>query len=109
LSVQDFFSRFDWQGFSAQQLFENQLPELSWQCLTVEEFFSQNNWQGQPLALKKDSKRSLSLTLPVQEFFQFIVWEGNPQVAVTPQIMPAQKPTFSSSKDLTLNHLSDLF
>ena len=109
LSVQDFFSHFNWQGYSQDEHFENKFSETSWLCLSVEDFFSQSNWQGQRLTIKQNLQRTFSLTLPVQEFFQYIAWEGKPQVAVIPQLTPVIKPIKSPTQDLSLNHLSDLF
>ncbi|MCU0535898.1 MAG: hypothetical protein MUD14_18575 [Hydrococcus sp. Prado102] len=109
LSVQDFFSNLNWQGTPQQEYFENKLSEVSWLCLTVEEFFGSNNWRGQPRIVKKDLQSVFSLTLSVQEFVQFIDWEGSPQIGRTPQLIPTQPPIVIPSRDLTLNHLSDLF
>lgn len=110
LSVQDFFSNLNWQGTPQNQkeYFENK-SEVSWLCLTVEEFFRNNNWRGQPQIVKKDLPGVFSLTLSVQEFFQFIDWEGTPQIGQTPQFISAHSQIPVPSRDLTLNHLSDLF
>jgi hypothetical protein len=67
LSVQEFFSRCNWQGcppkLQTEKLFAPSLqpisatatpemiPETSWQCLSVQEFLNLSNWQGHPLRL----------------------------------------------------------
>jgi hypothetical protein len=114
LSVQNFFSNLNWEGktqkeFFQKQSFENQLSETSWLCLTVEEFFGNNNWRGQPRIVKKEIQGVFSLTLSVQEFFQFIDWEARPSIGRTPQPKTAPSPIAAPARDLSLNHLSNLF
>lgn len=108
LSVQEFFSRCNWQGEPLDQLFENPSSEPTW-LLTVQELFRQSNWQGQPLTKYSNPTRSLSLTLPVSEFFQFIVWDGEPEIAALPQVRLFSELTSSSSQNLKLSNLSNLF
>jgi len=140
LSVQEFFSRYNWQGYplngtpvvapatalsllngtpvvapgatlsKLKQLFESASPEPSWLSLTIQEFFSHSNWQGHSLTSNSNPTRScLSLTLPVSDFFQFIVWEGHPEIAVLPQVTLSPELTSSSSQNLKLTDLSELF
>ncbi|NJM89216.1 MAG: hypothetical protein HC847_20670 [Hydrococcus sp. RU_2_2] len=109
LSVQNFFSNLNWQGTPQKECVENQFSETSWLCLTVEEFFSNNNWRGQPRIVKKDLQGVFSLTLSVQEFFQCIDWEETPQIGHTSQPKTAHLPIVVSSRDFSLNHLSNLF
>ncbi len=124
LSVQEFFSRYNWQGYplnvspeiapatalsKLKQLFDA-APEPSWLSLTIQEFFSHSNWQGHSLTSNSNPTRScLSLTLPVSDFFQFIVWEGHPEIAVLPQVTLSPELTSSSSQNLKLTDLSELF
>ncbi|MGK7872229.1 MAG: hypothetical protein AB4426_02585 [Xenococcaceae cyanobacterium] len=112
LSVQKFFSSCNWQGHPLK--IEQQLADISFEqlslCLTVQEYFSHSNWQGQLLGLHSSQMpSSLSLTLPVGEFFQFIVWEGNPKIAALPKLSSAPELTPSPSQDLTLTDFSELF
>lgn len=110
LSVQDFFSRCDWQGKPLKPVFESASSGPYWLCLTVQELFKQSNWQGQPLTKDSNPARSsLSLTMPVSEFFQFIVWDGDPEIATLPQLALLCELTSSSFQNLKLADLSDLF
>lgn len=109
LSVQEFFNRCNWQGKPLEQLFESPSSEPSW-LLTVQELFRQSNWQGQPLTKYSNPTRSSSsLTLSVNEFFQSIVWEGEPEIAALPQVRLFPELTSSSSQNLKLTNLSNLF
>ena len=85
LSVEEFFSSCNWQGSGVQDP-NSSKPRSSWQCLTVQEFFSHSNWKGVLLENRNNHQRSLSLTMPVSEFFKFIVWEGNPSIATLPKL-----------------------
>ena len=107
LSVQDFFSQNNWQGHAPQNQQSDHCLELSsWQCLSVQDFFSQSNWQGQRSLTPRHSKRSLSLTSSVVEFFECIDWEGNPQIAALPKTITSAP---HSAKELKLTDLSNLF
>ncbi len=124
LSVKEFFELCNWQ------LLPQALPSLphieqpqsaslqqtaSPSCLSVKEFFNLCNWQLLPLVPVENSylppqvEQPVSLnTLPVQEFFQFIPWDGSPEIGSLPQptpivMLPAQE------KSPTLNDLSNLF
>lgn len=107
LSVQDFFGNYNWDGIARQDLSENQFLESNWLSLTVEDFFNQNNWQG--LARKSQATRSLSMTMPVSEFFGIFGWERQTQVAVASVSKSAPKKPVSSSDDFTIANLSNLF
>jgi hypothetical protein len=109
MSVQNFFSKLNWQGTPQQETFEKQFSETSWLCLTVEEFFGSNNWRGQPRIVKQDLQGVFSLTLSVKEFFHSIDWEARPSIGRTPQPKTAPSPIAEPSRDLSLNHLSNLF
>lgn len=109
MSVQSFFNKLNWQGTPQQESFEKQFSETSWLCLTVEEFFGNNNWRGQPRIVKQDIQSVFSLTLSVKEFFYCIDWEGRPSIGRTPQPKTAPSPIAQPSRDLSLNHLSNLF
>lgn len=112
LSVQEFFRQSNWQGYSQNQLSENAFSksESSWSCLTVQEFFRQSNWQGQLQVNHFTSTDfSCSLTLSVRQFFQLLIWEGNPEIAAPPKMTSFQDIPLPSSQDLNLSDLSDLF
>lgn len=108
LSVQDFINHCNWQGHPPKSLVENAFLE-SWQCLSVKEFFNQSNWQGQSLANNSHLTHSVSLTLPVSEFFQCIVWEGQLEIAARLQKRILPELPVAPSQDLKLTDLSDLF
>lgn len=107
LSVRDFFGNYNWDGTLQQDLSETPFLASNWLCLTVEDFFSQNNWSGQ--ARKTQATRSLSMTMPVSEFFGIFGWESQAQVAVPSVPKSAPKKPVSSSDDFTIANLSNLF
>ena len=108
---------------------------LSWQCLSVEDFFAQNYWSdtlkeiedksSKPKTLEteeiieetsntkvditQDKPRQFSTTLLVTDFFKMIEWEGQPVIAALPQLEKKDSQQTSSSDDLTITDLSDLF
>lgn len=128
LSVQEFFSLCNWQGQpleSRNGQHQDQVLQLtlqaaeatgakhqtSWQCLSVEEFFNLSNWQGQPLENTNGHHREPSSRLQeqVREFFQFIPWEGNPEIGSLPKVSSIPGLTLSACVETTLTDLSELF
>ncbi len=127
LSVQKFFSLCNWQGQALENRnWQHQDQSLnftlqaqqatiancldSWQCLSVQEFFSLYNWQGQALENRNwhQVDPSSCLTLQVREFFQFISWEGNPEIGALPKVKSIPEPTHLAFVDTT-TFLSELF
>ena len=107
ISVRDFFCNYNWDGITEQELSENQFLESNWLSLTVEDLFNQNNWQG--LTRKDRASRSLSMTMPVSEFFGIFAWESQIQVAIASVSNSASKKPVSFSENFTIANLSNLF
>jgi hypothetical protein len=81
-----------------------------WQCLTVEQFFSNSYLRDPSLASSNEPiPTSLSLVLPVNQFFRCFVWEGRPKIAAIPKLEPVSKTTELSANHLKLNDFTDLF
>ncbi len=126
LSVEEFFSNSNWQGDSRKinrQLQTEQIMNLTetqtslsfwsrefWQCLTVEQFFSNSYLRDFTLANSNEPiPTSLSLILPINQFFRCFVWEGRPKIAAIPKLEPVSKTTELSANHLKLNDFTDLF
>lgn len=116
LSVQKFFSLCNWQGQTEAPLpLCPSAPLLlcpdSWQCLSVKKFFSLCSWQGQSLENRNGHHADPSSRLKeqVREFFQFIPWEGNPEIGSLPKVSSIPEPTPSAFVETTLTDLSELF
>lgn len=113
-SVQKFFSAASWEGqieareqshFSAPQL----LGQTSWEGLLVEDFFTLYNWEGQPVNRNCQDQDQSSYLKQVSEFFQFIPWEGKPEIGFLLHSSPIPTLTLSDHVGLTFTDLSDLF
>ncbi|MBR8827938.1 MAG: hypothetical protein DSM107014_08550 [Gomphosphaeria aponina SAG 52.96 = DSM 107014] len=104
LNVEQFFNQYNWEGDELEE--EVEVKEISWECLTVADFFNSHNWEGRLIVTKEEQKSDfMSLTMPVKEFLQFIVWEGGQAVDEEVQSSP-KEPIYSSLK---VTDLSDLF
>jgi hypothetical protein len=115
-TLQEFFSRSNWEGQaeageieSRGDTYHSPPRQISWQCISVKEFFSQFNWQEQPLVENSDWQHLdpySRLKQQVREFFQFIPWEGNPEIGKLPKASAAlplslvEEPTFTDLSDL---------
>ena len=113
LSVQKFFSVSNWggqrnRGEECESGTRPDPSQTSWQCLSLKEFFNLCNWEGQVLDRNwQDQDQSLYLK-QVREFFQFIPWEGEPEIGFLLNSSPI--PTLISDHvGLTFTDLSDLF
>lgn len=122
LTVKEFFTLCNWQLLpqalpNLQHL--DQTPSASVQqvspsCLSVKEFFNLCNWQLLPqgncyLPPQVEQKaNTTTLTLPVQEFFQFIPWDGSPEIGSLPQPTVMLEPV-AQERAPTFNDLSNLF
>lgn len=120
VSVEEFFTQANWCGIESRSL--NQETESSTEqelqiaslTLSLEQFFALSNWHGDR-QLETTSISELTeltggqlFTLTVEEFFQRMVWEGRPHIAIVPQpISPEIKP--SPNKQLNVTDLSSLF
>jgi hypothetical protein len=115
LTLQEFFSSANWQGTLQQQFASQSQVEaeslLSWQSLTVETFFRRNNWQGQAIKVLTQEPQPINFspTLPVQEFFSYFIWEKKPEVAAIQQLKPLVEELRTSTQNLSINNLTDLF
>lgn len=113
VSVQQFLSDFNWKGLSliSDQRATDAPEERPWQCLSVQEFLLLSNWQGRSIEHKdlEEEGVTFSLTLTVNQFFQYFAWNSQPQIAVVPQLETRQKSGLSSDIHSTLSDLSNLF
>lgn len=119
LSVQDFFKDYNWCGqllsLEVTECDQDALEEPSWLCLSVQEFLNQSNWRGETLVKQSESPTlepvSLSLILPVGEFFRVAAWKGKTQATAIPAPPPKLEPTAEASSDseFNLTDLSELF
>lgn len=105
-SVQKFFGQSNWEGYQNKIDRDEIFQEISWLCLKIEEFFRHSNWQGSLLTISSPS--NFSLTSPVYKFFQYFVWEGNPEIAALPKLKSIPESD-SLDNNMTLDDLSDLF
>jgi hypothetical protein len=109
LTVAQFWADFNWWGRPSESNRVEASPDpINWQQLDVKTFFGRANWDGRSsyqIAVKPTPK-TLSLTLSVEEYFQFNPWRGQPQIAVTPT-----KPDspVTPSRDLNVTDLANLF
>jgi hypothetical protein len=116
LSVNTFLSQENWQGdsFSAPRPQQVKAPPVkvvvppSWACLGVADFFAQVNWDHTPQFARDPGQPIpvLSLSLPVAQFMAILPWEGKLAIAALPVSVP---PAVTSSPEITLANLSDLF
>lgn len=130
-TVQDVLRQFDWQGTGGElpsspplQLHRwppsGQAPN-PWQCQTVYNFLRHSNWDGQqqtsPLPSLDSAITSphddatgpftLTPTLPVETFFNLFIWQGQPKIAVVPQLTTLETP--NPHHELSLSDFSNLF
>lgn len=123
--VQDFFNEFNWSGEQLEQprhscsesinLLVRQnaytCAQTSLKRLLVKEFFNQCNWQGRSLEAYRIWEQLdpyARLKQPVREFFQFISWEGEPEIGK----LPSSATTFfqpTVAPQPKLSDLTDLF
>lgn len=125
-TVQEFFVQFNWSGQPQEfQLSQNPLqpqipkpsrvaaiasPQNTLKRLSVKEFFIQCNWHGRSQQVNRIWEQLdpyARLKQPVSEFFQFIPWEGEPEIGKLPKsattfLLPigATEPKFSDLSDL---------
>ncbi|MEA5510115.1 hypothetical protein VB715_10110 [Crocosphaera sp. UHCC 0190] len=117
LSVNEFFSAYNWTGqpprLQPLDTSKNNIKPSSFLCLSLGDFLSQGNWTGkishQPLVKAMPRTQQALMTLPVAEFFQEMGWQGFSKIAPIAQSSSLKKEINSSSQDLNVNNLSDLF
>ena len=107
-SVQEFFSRSNWEGGHQTNNLDEICQEISWLCLKIEDFFAHNNWQGE-LAAVNMSPPVFSLNLPVEEFWQCFAWEENPKIAALPELKSVPEDDLLTNNELHLHDLNNLF
>jgi hypothetical protein len=116
-TVQEFFANNNWDGLQIEsEEATGDIPELkekSWLTLTVESFFSYNPWEGnlQEVFVGEAKKaHPLILAIPVKEFFASIPWQGGVgRIAALPKPQSKTELSKSSTQELKLNDLSQLF
>jgi hypothetical protein len=123
-TVENFFIQFNWSGRSQQfQPSQNQLqpqlprvasiaPQNTLKCLSVKEFFIQCNWHGRsqetsPIGEQLDPYARLKQS--VCEFFQFVPWEGQPEIGKLPSSAATTYQLPISAIEPKFSDLSDLF
>lgn len=83
--------------------------QVTWRRISVKEFFSKCNWQGVPLVENKHWQHLdpyFRLKQPVREFFQYVPWEGEPEIGklqkhATLSVSGVEpEPTFTDLSDL---------
>ncbi|BAU65749.1 hypothetical protein STA3757_31400 [Stanieria sp. NIES-3757] len=115
LSLEEFFSYANWQGVVGQQdsspLGVQPKSFSSWQSWKVEEFFSHANWQGRALTHETSQKANgtFALTLPVEQFFRYFVWEGKPKIAAFPLLKLNENVASVSNPTMNISNLTELF
>lgn len=115
LSVEEFFTNANWFGIKTS-IKKDEREEFTLSLsLRVEEFFSHHNWHGLKETKETKEKEELvittnvfSLTVTVNDFFQGMVWQGQPSIAPQPEKL-TQKVASSAHKNLNLTELSKLF
>jgi hypothetical protein len=114
-TVANLFSRFNWEGTPPKPTATKKPsppPKVNWKAWTVQEFFSRNNWEGQtkpkPVYSPRQKPTTLTLQLPVTEFFGHFIWEAQPQIGQLPNLETEASQT-KTAQDLTLTDLSQLF
>jgi hypothetical protein len=94
---------------SKQQAFIPSIhPHAAWFRFSVNEFFSHCNWQGRPPEDVDWGQLDpyARMKQKVKECFQFIPWEGNPEIGTLPKAAvavsqpKADEPTFTDLSDL---------
>ena len=123
-TVENFFIQFNWSGRSQQfQPSQNQLqpqlpkvatiaPQDTLKRLSVKEFFIQCNWHGRSLEANSFGKQLdpyARLKQPVSEFFQFVPWEGQPEIGKLPSSAATTYQLPISAIEPKFSDLSDLF
>ncbi len=123
-TVENFFIQFNWSGRSQQfQPSQNQLqpqlpkvatiaPQNTLKRLSVKEFFIQCNWHGRsqetsPIGEQLDPYARLKQS--VCEFFQFVPWEGQPEIGKLPSSAATTYQLPISAIEPKFSDLSDLF
>lgn len=82
-------------------------PRLEhWLCSSVEQFFNRS-WEGQPI-ISHESQGSC-FTRKVQDFMQFLPWDGKTKIGVLPKAWSAPKTISAFDVPPTLTTLSELF
>ena len=125
-AVQDFFSQFNWEGQLEQPRIDSSqpinlshlpifaaiaTPQNALKRLCVKEFFTECNWQGRSLeanCIWEQLDPYARLKQSVGEFFQFVPWEGEPEIGK----LPSSATTFLQPKvapEPKFTDLSDLF
>ena len=123
-TVENFFIQFNWSGRSQQfQPSQNQLqpqlpkvatiaPQDTLKRLSVKEFFIQCNWHGRSLETNSIGEQLdpyARLKQPVCEFFQFVPWEGQPEIGKLPSSAATTYQLPISAIEPKFSDLSDLF
>jgi hypothetical protein len=120
LPVADFFAQINWQGLAIAPTQSNSkmsraassqtrkwdLASPQAMCLSVGEFFGLHNWQGEAVDYYVDTISEqeetivFSLTLPVQQFFALMTWDGRSKLAASSVVIPVKLPESTIAKTL---------
>jgi hypothetical protein len=124
LPVADFFAQINWQGLaiaptqvntktsrtvspSIKRKKDFTSPQIL--CLSVGEFFGLHNWQGEVIDDYDDCVEAVdesietidfSLTLPVQQFFALVAWDGRSKLVASSVEIPVKLPESTPRKTL---------
>jgi hypothetical protein len=109
LTVAQFWADFNWWGRPNESNLYEESPDTSnWLQLDIKTFFGRANWDGRSFSQTtvKQPQKTLSLTLSVEEYFEFNPWRSPANIAVTPT-----KPDLSPhpARDLNVTDLANLF
>jgi hypothetical protein len=115
LSVTEFFQGYNWSGQPPKLeslLQTTAIDPASWLTLSVGDFLSQSNWHGSPRGVQPKPpqlEKALSLTLTVQEYFQYPVWQGQPHIAVVPKDPVRREAKTKATEKYQVTDLTHLF
>jgi hypothetical protein len=126
LTVEDFFRQNNWSGRLKELVFEpvldtssldmastlepslSNLPTINTNPTEAVQTTSETSSQKSFSAQKQVKSSVFSLTLSVQDFWEMMEWEGQPAIALLPEVKP-KKGNSESSDEITLDDLFDLF
>ena len=114
LSVSEFLSQINWQGLRKEVVTQTSATladnwHTSLEKITVRTFFANCNWSGRSLnAGALTPTASLSMSLPVTEFFRQFAWHGSPQIA-SPIEIDSTTEVEIESDGLSMDEFSNLF
>ncbi|MBR8830143.1 MAG: hypothetical protein N5P05_002801 [Chroococcopsis gigantea SAG 12.99] len=116
LTVKQFFNGLYWSGETPPLADTPTVAEtqenINWLNLSASEFFARANWRGLTLtkSVTPSTPKTISINSPVEEYFQFFPWQGQPAMKrATAPVKPESPPANARSAELNLEDLSSLF